>query len=57
LTTVDLVKFFMRRRACPARDAVRLAESVRICRSLKPDRPRGQDRQQLRIPFAELKRR
>ena len=57
MNTTDLVKFFMLRRQCPARDAVRLAESVRIRRALKPDRPRGQDRQQLRIPFAELKRR
>ena len=56
MTTAELTRWFQIRRQCPARDAVRLAEAIVIRRVLKPDRPRGLDRQQLRIPFAALKR-
>ena len=56
MTTADIVAFFMRRRKLPFREAERLADSVVIRRVLKADTPLGQDKQQLRIPFAELKR-
>jgi len=56
MTTADIVAFFMRRRKLPFREAERLADSVVIRRVLKADTPLGQDKQQFRIPFAELKR-
>ena len=53
MTTADLVRFFARRRKIPFRAALALAESVTIRRTLKPDKPSGTDRAQLRIPFSD----
>ena len=55
MTTADLVSWFQIRRKLPFAKALALAESVTIRHRLKPDKPQGQDKQQLRIPFAELK--
>ena len=55
MTTQDIARWFQLRRACSALDAVRRAEAVVIRRSFRPDRPRGQERAQLMLPFEGLK--
>lgn len=56
MTTAELTTYFMRRRRIGWKAAHALAESVVIRRTLKPDRPRGADREQMRIAFVELRR-
>ena len=57
MSTAAIARWFMLRRACSPIEAVRRAEAIVIRRSLKPDKPRGTDMDQLRIPFAEFKAR
>lgn len=54
MTTAELVRFFQVRRQLDFRPALARAESVVIRHVYKPDRPRGSDKDQLRIQFGKV---